>query len=274
MPQAVQRDADEAELPGLGAEHRRTGRALGIGTARRLGRQDLAPLQVAARRLTSPFDSIRRPTERGWRDSERRASVTRKRTASAPSPAAGDEDAVAGLGAGEHVGEHQAGVRRAGLADGERERIGELRGRRASCRARSRRRRAGSARRARPWRDRSGATFAFVEHASAPPCRASGPYACVSAKRSSQVCAKRSSGRAPGVEELARQRRRRLDLRDHVLRIRARTPRRRRRSVCSALPSGAASRQSAIATSAVLGAAAHAVGALQQRAKARARASR
>src|SRR5258708_4774925 len=38
--------ADEAELPFLGAHHRRSRRAVGIGTARRLSRQNLAPLEI------------------------------------------------------------------------------------------------------------------------------------------------------------------------------------------------------------------------------------
>ena len=79
---------------------------------------------------------------------------------------------------------------------------------------------------------------------------------------------KRSSGIAPGIEELARHRSARLDFSDHVVAIAdARTPPPHRRRPARDLPSGAPSRQSDIDGKRAVAPALDGVGRLQQRRK-------
>ena len=124
MPQAVHLEPIEAEFPFFGTEHRRTGGTFGVGTARRLGREDFAPFEVIAvgdiaLRFDHPADGMDGMEScGGGRDFEddRVGAVADGH----------QQDAIAGFGGGQDGSEHQGGVGGAGLADGQGEAIGDL----------------------------------------------------------------------------------------------------------------------------------------------------
>jgi hypothetical protein len=126
-----------------------------------------------------------------------------------------DEDAVAGLGSGEHVGEHERRVRCAGLADGERKRIGHL----LRSELRAARELVGGARVRRVEHDlgeiagRALRLFEDALHGGAE------EWAVRLGQREALFpgVGEPFAGRAPGVEELARDRRRRHDLCDRIV---------------------------------------------------------
>ena len=118
--------ADQAEFPLLRTEHRRTRRAVGVGTARWFGRQNLAPFEVVtigyvALRFDHPTDGMDRVEGRGGgRDlqHDRVGAVADGH----------EQDMVAGFGGGQDRSEHQGGVRGTGLAYGQCEAVGNLGG--------------------------------------------------------------------------------------------------------------------------------------------------
>ena len=144
------------------------------------------------------------------------AGVTRSTIASAPSATVATRMRSPGFADDSAVVEHQARMRGAGLSDGQRERIGELRGIELQ-RARDL---VGGARIGRVedhLREIAGRDFRFLEHVLDD--GAEQRRVRLGQREALFPCMREAlARRAPGVEELARERGARLDLRDHVVR--------------------------------------------------------
>ncbi len=115
--------ADEGELPRLGAVRGRAVVRLGIGTPRRLAVEEAAPRQERLVRqvVAARLDLRARPCWRPARGTRVIASVVRKHDDRRAVGQLHEHHELPGLGAVEHVGERDAELRRARVADGRAE---------------------------------------------------------------------------------------------------------------------------------------------------------